>query len=1001
MFNHLHLHTSGSELDGAIKIDKLVDKVIEQGSNAVAITDHGNMIKTYEFYDACKSKGIKPIIGCEMYCGESDDTNYYHLVLLAKNNTGLKNLYKLVHLSYELFYYKPRIALKMLEEHREGLICLSACIGGEVGRNYKDSETKTLEYIEYMKKIFGKDYYLEIQPNSNEEQKDYNKWLESVKGKLGIKCVITCDAHYLEKEDFDSHDTLLCLQTKKKKSDENRMRFPTRDCYVQDELDVRGKLYYLTKETVDEGINSTVEISNKCDVSIEYEDLMPSLPGIADENRELERLCNIGYKKRVSQGAYEGIDKKVVLDRIRYEMSVLREKGYSGYFLIVHDFVNWCKENDIPTGIGRGSVCGSEIPYLLGITEIEPIRYGLFFERFLNPTRNSPPDIDQDICYEKRHLLIQYIKDKYGENSIAHIIAEGSLTVKAVIRKVLSAYGYDMKVIGYYTKLVNDGCNSLRQAIDESEELKEFLETKREFRDMMCLEGLMSHASMHAAGVLIMNDSVDNHFPVRINRKENVAVCEWSKKTIEKLGGFKFDLLGLKQLTIFDKTLKYIERNHGVKLTFEDIYNINLEDKSIYEVLNSGKLKTIFQFTGDSAGAIIAKMKPQCFNDIMVAESISRPGVKEADLYLQNRLDYLEMGDYQKPRYWNLVKDVLEESYGALVYQEQTMLIMNKIAGWSLGKADSMRKVKNLEEYREDFVNGALTKGIPSDIANEIFDRFDLGYSFNKSHACAYGKMSAICAWLLAKYPTEFIASSMTLELTQSESDIKGFVMEAKTLGINILPADINVSTDEFEPYKEGIRIPLTSIKNVGSNVFKAILEVRDKTEILSLEHFLAIVPKSKANKKVVKNLIMAGAFDSLMKNRSELLIKFMESKKEDTSKIFFYCDEVQMMYEKEVYGFALTKHPLDGFKSEDIKSFENGKTATLIGIANDVTLRLDKNNNEMCFATIENQVCEYRAVVFSRTYARFKTLLKKGMKLRLSGKRDGNSILVDKVEVI
>ena len=565
----------------------------------------------------------------------------------------------------------------------------------------------------------------------------------------------------------------------------------------------------------------------------------------------------------------------------------------------------------------------------------------------------------------------------------------------------MSVYGYEMKVIGYYTKLIDDNVKTLKEAIEACEELRDYLVGKEMYNDMLRLEGLMSHASMHAAGLLIMNDEVDNHFPVRINRKENVSVCEWNKKIVEGLGAFKFDLLGLKQLTIFDKTLKAIERNHGVKLTLDDIYNIDLEDKAIYEVLNKGKLKTIFQFTGDTAGSIIAKMKPECFNDVMVAESISRPGIKECDLYLQNRTDYLETGDYIKPRYWNLVKDILEESYGAIVYQEQTMMIMHKIAGWDLGKADSMRKVKNLEEYREDFVNGALSNGVPQDIANEIFDRFSLQYSFNKGHACAYGKISCICAWLLANYPSEFIASSMTLELTQSEPDIKGFIMEAKTLGINILPADINLSTSEYEAFKEGIRIPLTSIKQVGDSVYEYILKAREKGKIQSLEHFLAVVPKSKANKKVVKNLIIGGAFDFITPNRSELLIRFMTLRNEDISKVFFYCDEVQMMYEKEVYGFALGKHPLDGFKSEDIKSFENGSTISIIGIANDVILRLDKNNNEMCFATMENQVCEYRAVVFSRTFVRFKQLLKKGMKLRLTGKRDGNSILVSEVSVI
>ena len=993
---HLHVHTSGSVLDGAIKIDELVKKVKEQGEKAVAITDHGAMIKCYEFYKECIANNIKPIIGCEFYCGEEDDGNAYHLVLLAKNNQGLKNLYKLVHSSYELFYKKPRISMKMLDKYSEGLICLTACLGGAVARNYKENIGESIKYLSYLKGKFNNDLYLEIQPNSSKDQIEYNNWIQEASNNFNIEPVVTCDAHFLEKEDFESHDTLLCMQTKKKKNDTKRWRFPTKDTYIQTDEEIRSKLSYLSKDFVNRCINNTRIISDKCNITIEYEDLMPDLPGVTDPNHRLAILCNEGFAKRAKQGAFNGLDINEVISRVKYELSVLSEKGYSGYFLILEDFYRYCKENDIPVGVGRGSCCGCEVAYLLGLTEVEPIKYGLYFERFLNPSRNSPPDFDADICYDKRHLVIQYIKDKYGENNTAHIMAEGTLTTKAVFRKVLSVYGYEMKVINAYAKLISDKANNLKEAIELSEELKNIFNNTQEFKDMLRLEGLMSHASKHAAGILIMNDRVDDHFPVRFDKEENVMVCEWHKKIVEGLGAFKFDLLGLKQLTIFDKTLKAIERNHGVKITLEQLYNINYEDPCIYEILNKGKLCSIFQFTGDSASAVISKMKPTCFEDIMVAESICRPGVKEAEMYLDNKTN-----GFEKPIYWEHVKDILEPTFGAIVYQEQTMLIMNRIAGWSLGKADGMRKVKNLEEHRDDFVNSAVDNGYSSDVANSIFDRFDMAYSFNKSHACAYGKISAICCYLLAKYPTEFLASSMTLELTQAEPNIEGFIKEAKSLGINILPADINLSTSEFEPYIDGIRIPLTSIKNIGDSAYVSILENREKGEYKSLMDFVSRVPKGKVKVNSVTSLIKAGAFDLFNRNRSELLIEFLKFRERDYSKVFFYCDEVQIMYETEVYGFSLGKHPLDGYTNKDIKDFNNNDVINIIGIVKKITRKIDKNGNEMAFLDMENKECAYRGVAFARTYSKYKGILLEGMKLSLNGKKDGNSILINICERI
>ena len=464
--------------------------------------------------------------------------------------------------------------------------------------------------------------------------------------------------------------------------------------------------------------------------------------------------------------------------------------------------------------------------------------------------------------------------------------------------------------------------------------------------------------------------------------------------------GVKFDLLGLKQLTIFDKTLKAIERNYGKKIKLKDLYKINLEDRKIYEVLNSGRLQSIFQMTGTSASMIVNQMKPQCFEDIMVAESICRPGVKDSDLYLSNKALYDSNGAYPVPEYWEHVKDILEPTYGALVYQEQTMLIMNKIAGWDLGKADGMRKVKNLEDYRLDFVNGAISNGYSADVANSIFDRFDLGYSFNKSHACSYGKVTAICCYLLAYYPKEFLASSMTLELTQAEPNIDAFLREARSIGINILPANINKSTNEFEALENGISIPLTSISHIGDSAYKAILEFR-KEGYKSLEDFVKRVPKAKVKKTAVINLIKAGAFDSFNVNRSNLLIDYLTLRNESADNIFFYCDEVQLMYEKQVYGYYVTKHPLDGYVNKNIAEFKDGDIVNINGIISKSTKRKDKNGNMMCFLELDNKNCSFRGIMFSRQYSEFGKYTNEGFRVNIIGKKDGSSIIINNINKI
>lgn len=988
----LHVHSDGSVLDGSCKIERMLDEVERQNEKAVAITDHGSCIKLYEFYKKAKEKNIKPILGCEFYSGEEEDHNKFHIVLLVKNEVGLKNLFNLMYKSHKNFYSKPRIKYEDIEKHSEGLICLSACIGGELSKTYlKEGKQKALKVANYFRAIFKDDYYIEIQPNPLPFQKKFNEFAKELCS-VGFKPVVTCDAHYVTKDEYNSHDTMLCIQVQKKKQDTDRFRFTSNDYYFKENEQILRELDYLGTSFVDEAIDNTYFIADKCNLVIdESKNLLPKMPEVEDERKKLAILCNEGFRKRHKQGHYKDIPIQKVIDRISYELENIISKGYAGYFLIVEDFVRYCKENNIPYGVGRGSVCGSEVAFILGITEVEPIKYGLLYERFLNPTRNSPPDIDTDVCYEMRGIVLDYIKGKYGEDNVSHIITEGKMTTKAVIRKVLTAYGYEMKVINQTCKLVDERCENLEEAI-QNEDLARRLVGKPEYEDMKKLEGLMSHAGKHAAGLLITPEPVYNLFPTRIDREENVLVCEWHKKHIEKIGAYKFDLLGLKQLTIFNKTIQAINRNYNKSMTLDDLFNIDYEDEKIYEVLNKGALKTVFQFTGGSASAVIDQMKPKNFNDIMVAESICRPGVKEANLYLSNRKLFNESGTFPVPTYYEKVRHLLDETYGAIVYQEQTMNLLHEIGGFTLGEADSLRKVKSLEEYRERFINGALTKGFTVEEANELFDRFDLGYSFNKSHACAYGKTSAMCCYLLANYPKEFIASSMTLELTQAKPDIKGFIREAVQLGINILPPNINTSTDEFYADLDGIRLPLNMIANVGDSAYASILSKRPYT---SFSDFVARVPKRSVKKNSVVNLIKAGCFDEYNKNRSLVLSDYYNSRNEEEN-VYYWCDDVQMVYETEAFGFTLGKHQLDGYVNKDINEFNEDDNAVLNCLVTEVRLHKDKHKKDMLFLKLENKVCDFEGILFSYGYAKLSKVFYVGAKVCVQGKKQGKTILVN-----
>lgn len=987
---HLHLHTSGSVLDGAINIDLLFNYIKLQGNNSVAITDHGNMIKTYEFYTKAKNNGINPILGCEFYI--SDGNNNFHLILLAKNKIGFDNLLMLRYKSNFNFYYKPRITFEDLVLHKEGLICLSACVGNEIHHYYKLNKINEAKSIcqKYLD-LFGEDYYLEIQSNRLEVQKPYNLFIQSVSKELNIETVVTCDAHYLKKEHYSSHDTLLCISTKAKKNEQKRFRFTSNDFYVQDSNDIYDRLSYLDKEFLDNCITNTHKVAEKCNVDLETKEVFAPKFNCENEKLLLAKKCNIGYKKRLKEGAFENLELKEVVKRISYELDVICSRGYAGYFLIVQDFIEFCISNNIYFGVGRGSVCGSEIAFILGITEVEPMTNGLLFERFLNPTRNSFPDIDLDFCYFRRSEVIEYLINKYGKENVCHIMAEGTFSLKAVVRRVLSAYSYDQKITSKISKIL-DNFNSTKDALKDNEFSSRITEGIKE--DIVNIEGLMSHVSKHAAGLVISPNEVYKHLPVSLDRDSGMLVSEWHKKTIEKINLIKFDILGLKHLTIFDLALKYINEN-GTILTRNDVNNINYEDKKVFEMLQNSKcLLGVFQFAGKTAGQIVTKMKVNCFEDVMVANSICRTGVKDDELYLENKESYLKTGTFNKPSYWKYVEDILSPTYGAIVYQEQTMLIMNKITGgkWDLGKCDSMRKVQDLEEFREGFLNCSI---IPREEANKIFDRFNLEYSFNKAHACGYGKISYQSAWFLAYHSKEYISACMTLELTQEEPNIQGFIKLANSFDINVLSPNINSSTNEFLPVEEGILMPLTSISNVGD---KAVKTIMSKRPFLSFDDFLEKVPKKQVNKRAIINLIKAGTFDCFNENRTIVLTNFLNSIKE-TSNLLFWSDETQMLYEREVFGFSLEKHPLDNHINIDFHSLKNGEVS-INCIVNTLTPHVDKNGNLMCFVTLENKKCIVNATCFSETYKTYYSLITPFVPILVTGKKDGDSFIIHKVRL-
>jgi DNA polymerase-3 subunit alpha len=1064
-FVHLHVHTEYSLLDGACKIKELVKKAKEANMPAVAITDHGNMHGYVQFYQECVKNDIKPIIGCEFYVApesrfkksraSSDDNDAYggpaHLVLLAKNKKGYKNLLKLSSLAFtEGFYYKPRIDGELIEKYSEGLICLSACLGGEIPRLIMSGQLdRAKERALWYQNVYGKDhYYLELQDHGIPEQKIVNKGLIEISKATGVPLVATNDTHYIEKEDALFHDLLLCIQTKRSifepSRDENpqgRMKFPSEEFWFKEYRDME-ELFFNHKEALD----NTVKIADMCDVEINFGDYhLPKFdcPDSLTEDQYLEKLVYEGIEDRYGE-LTEEID-----DRVKLEMSVIVEKGYSAYFLIVWDFINWARKNGIRVGPGRGSVAGSIVAYALRIMDIDPIKYGTLFERFLDFERFDPPDIDVDFLDTRRDEVIEYVTKKYGANKVAQIATFGTFGAKGSVRDVarylLPKEDKQNLIIGdKISNLIPDSLGiSLDGALEESQELRQLYESDNQIREVYNLarkiEGLARHSSVHAAAVVIAPDDITDYAPILV--KNDVLSTQLSKNPVESLGLLKMDFLGLRTLTIVSDTLQNIYDDLGIEV---DIDNVPLDNRKTYEMLSEGDSSGVFQLESEGMRNILRQLKPKRLEDIIAINALYRPGpMKSIPDYIEN--SNTEKIDFLFPE----LEKHLGETYGVIVYQEQVMKIVQDIAGFTpmeanyLRKALSKKKMDQVNSYRKKFVDGGIESGYAVDKLGILWEQMaSFGeYGFNKSHSSAYGLLAYQTAYLKANYPLHFMAAEISNIMSDTKK-VAYYMQEAKRMGIDVMSPDINLSYRTFRVYKDKLVFGLQAIKNVGQSAIDSIVKSRTvEGEYKSLFDFCTRVDLSAVNKRAIESLILSGAMNSLGAHRSQLMAILDEcidkASKEKMNKIngqkslfdFFEMDEVTVILpdidefsqrrllelEKEYTGLYLNGHPLEEYEQvmqdrvsctcQDVFDCEDGENVVVGGIVKSIRVINTKKGDLMAFITMEDHLSEIDVIVFPRTYEKFKTTLVEDSVIILTGKvnyRDERiSVIMDKCSPI
>ena len=1039
-FVHLHIHSEYSLLDGANRIKDLPIRAKELGMDAIALTDHGSMFGTIDFYKACKANGIKPIIGCEVYVAPRSrkdkdpnlDARYNHLILLAKNNDGYKNLAKLVSLGYtEGFYYKPRIDKETLEQYHENLICCSACLAGEVNQAIlKNNMEEAKKVALWFKKLFGEDYYLEIQNNGIKEQVLVNQKLIELSRELDIPLVATNDAHYLKREDAYNHEVLLCIQTGKKMSDEDRMKFETDELYVKSPEEMSD--YF---KNVPEAIENTVKIAEKCNVEFEFgHTILPNydVPEEFETHYDyLKKLCDDGIKNRYGENPT-----KEILERAEFEMNVINQMGYVDYFLIVWDYIHYAKTHNIPVGPGRGSGAGSIVAYAIEITDIDPIKYGLIFERFLNPERISMPDFDVDFCYEKRDQVIDYVCRKYGHDHVSQIITFGTMSARMVIRDVGRVLDVPYAETDKIAKMVpNELHITIKKAMEQNRELRDLYEQNSDMKKMldiaMALEGMPRQASTHACGIVITKDPVVDYVP--LYRRDDIISTQYIMTTLEELGLLKMDFLGLRTLTVIQDTIELVKANRGIDVEFDK----DMNDSKVYKLWQDGNSVGIFQFESQGMTNFMKELKPDCLEDIIAGVSLYRPGpMDQIPRYIANKKDP-EHAVYTHPA----LKPILEVTYGCMVYQEQVMQIVRDLAGYSLGRADLVRramgkkKLDVMAKERENFIHGQVDEngniiikgcvrnGIDEKSANKIFDEMAefAKYAFNKSHAACYAVVAYRTAYLKAYYPVEFMAAMLNSFLGNLDK-IPAYTEECKRLNIQILKPDINKSYTKFTVDGDKIRFGLGSIKNVGTSAVDEIVAERDRNgQFKDFTDFCERIQETNVNKKCTESLIKAGAFDEFNETRRTLMESFesildtitSSNKKELEGQVNMFdlggSDSKEMKYtfkefpeysrkellfmEKEMLGLYISGHPLDNIRHQiemqtNINSFQmrqmentdeigeeirqeikDGQMVKYAGIITKIKKKYTKNNKLMAFLTVEDLYGPTEIILFESAY--------------------------------
>ena len=1050
-FVHLHLHTQYSLLDGAIRPEALITLAREYKMPAVAMTDHGNLFGAVEFYQKAIKAGIKPIIGCEVYVAPGSRTDKtqargeaaFHLVLLVKNAKGYQNLCKLLTKAYlEGFYYRPRVDKELLREMNDGLIALSACLHGEVAFNLNRGQRDAAERAasEY-REIFGnRRFFLEIQHNGLEEQEKVNKGLIELGKKLDIPLVATNDCHYLKKEDSRIHDILLCIQTGATVNTPNRMRFTTDELYVKSPEEMNASF----KDTP-EAIEATIEIAERCNFEMKLgENHLPEFPVPKGETLDslIEKKALEGLEKRLSAMSGKSIDVDSVRwhyhERLQKELKVIKGMGFPGYFLIVNDFIEHARSREIPVGPGRGSAAGSLVAYSLGITNLDPIKYNLLFERFLNPDRISLPDIDIDFCFEKRDEVIKYVTNMYGADNVTQIITFGQMKAKACIRDVGRALDVPYGDVDRIAKLVPNTLNiTISDAIEQEPKLKKLVEDDPRVRDLIevaiALEGLPRHASTHAAGVVISNKPLVEYLPLYKSQKEDVITTQYPMKDVEKIGLVKFDFLGLKTLTVIDKTIRLVRENRGETL---DVENLSLDDAATYARIASGDTNGIFQLESSGLKELLRKLKPETFEDLIAAVALYRPGPLQSGMVD----DFINRKHKRVPIVYEVpeLKDILENTYGVMVYQEQVMEIAKVLAGYTPGDADVLRKAmgKKLDEVmvveRTKFLDGAKKKNIPPKKAERIFDLMAkfAGYGFNKSHSAAYALIAYQTGYLKTHYTVEFTAALLGSDMGNTDQVVK-YINECKERSIPVDPPDLNRSSKEFTVSGKRICFGLAAVKNVGDAAIDEILAVRASGPFTSLIDFLSRQDSRKVNKKVVESLIKCGAFDFTGEKRSALfgsldaameMAQGVQRDRDIGQKSIFdvlgneaapaskavalasgsypdWTDKETLSFEKETLGFFFSSHPLANLKSElelyttgpieNLTDKQNEAEVTIGGIVTEVKEVTTKKGDRMAFLRVEDLSGSVEIVVFAELYRKAREAITSDKPLLIIGRLD------------